>query len=116
MPFLIAGWMLSLGMFAPRHLSRTMRRRGFMPGSAPPSLAAIEISLLSLEKIFPRLASIAPLKCFTFAHLLWPAMLSVLVLRFQYSDSGVLPMSPGSRLRECCKLTRMLIEHKSALG
>src|SRR5436189_6298554 len=87
MPFLIAGWMLSLGMFAPRHLSRTMRRRGFMPGSALPSLAAIEISLLSLEKIFPRLASIAPLKCFTFAHLLWPAMAQYSVFSVQYSVS-----------------------------
>jgi hypothetical protein len=30
--------------------------------------------LLSLAKIFPRLASIAPLKCLTFAHLLCPAI------------------------------------------
>ncbi len=70
MPFLIARSMLSLGMFAARHLSSTIRNRGFIPGSGPANLAAIEISLLSLEKIFPRLASNAPLKCFTFAHLL----------------------------------------------
>ena len=40
-----------------------MRKRGFMSGSPPPILAAMVISLPSLEKIFPRLASIAPLKC-----------------------------------------------------
>ena len=34
------------------------------------------ISLLSFEKIFPRFASIAPLKCLTFAHLLCPDMFS----------------------------------------
>src|SRR5262252_871556 len=66
--------MLSLGMFAARHLSSTIRRRGFIAGSAPPILAAMAISLLSLEKILPRLASIAPLKCFTLAHLLCPAI------------------------------------------
>ena len=47
-----------------------------MFGSPPPSLAAMVISLLSFEKIFPRLASIAPLKCLTFAHLLCPDMFS----------------------------------------
>ena len=66
--------MLSLGMLAPRHLSSTMRSRGFMAGSPPPILTAMVISLLSLEKILPRLASIAPLKCFTLAHLLCPDM------------------------------------------
>ena len=58
------------GMFAARHLSNTMRKRGFISASPPPSLAAMVISLASLEKIRPRLASIAPLKCLTFAHLL----------------------------------------------
>src|SRR5258705_10291769 len=51
-----------------------MRSRGFIPGSPPPSLAAIVISLLNFEKIFPRFASSAPLKCLTFAHLLCPAI------------------------------------------
>ena len=62
-------------MLAVRHLSSTMRSRGFMSGSPPPILAAMVISRPSLEKIFPRLASIAPLKCLTFAHLLCPAMM-----------------------------------------
>src|SRR6266498_4843484 len=65
---------LSFGMFAARLLSRARRSRGFIPGSPPPILAAMVISLLSFAKILPRLASIAPLKCFTFAHLLCPAI------------------------------------------
>src|SRR6266516_7306244 len=69
--------MFSLGMLAARHLSSTMRRRGFILGSPPPILAAMVISLLSFEKILPRLASMAPLKCLTFAHLLCPAITSV---------------------------------------
>jgi hypothetical protein len=54
-----------------------MRRRGFMPGSPPPILAAMVISRPNLAKIFPRLASIAPLKCLTLAHLLCPDMVYV---------------------------------------
>src|SRR5260221_7507090 len=71
--------MLSLGMFAARHLSSTMRKRGFIAGSPPPSLHAMVISLASLAKIFARLASIAPLKCLTFAHLLCPAIRLLLI-------------------------------------
>src|SRR5262249_59719790 len=66
--------MLSLGMLAARHFSKTIRRRGFMSGSPPANFAAMAISLLNFEKILPRLASIAPLKCLTFAHLLCPAI------------------------------------------
>src|SRR5882672_498966 len=65
---------LSLGMFAARHFNSAIRKRGFILGSPPPIFAAIEISLLNFEKILPRFASIAPLKCFTFAHLLCPAI------------------------------------------
>ena len=68
--------MLSDGMFAVRHLSSTMRRRGFMSASAPPSLAATLSSRDSLAKMRARLASMAPLKCLTFAHLLCPAIFS----------------------------------------
>src|SRR5690242_17898045 len=91
--------MLSLGMLAALHLRRTIRNRGFMPESAPPSFTAIVISLLNFEKILPRLASIAPLKCLTFAHLLCPAIVSV----FQFA--GVCASTPtpfshaGTRLR-----------------
>src|SRR6185369_11149137 len=66
--------MLSDGMFAPRHLSSAMRNRGFMSGSPPPTLAATVISRDSLAKMRARLASMAPLKCMTFAHLLCPAI------------------------------------------
>src|SRR6516162_9344053 len=66
--------MLSFGIFAALHFKSTIRSRGFIPGSAPPNLAAMLISLLNLEKILPRLASRAPLKCLTFAHLLCPAI------------------------------------------
>src|SRR5215475_8696645 len=79
-------------MLAPRQRKSTMRRRGFMLGSPPPNLAATKISLLSLEKILPRLASIAPLKCLTLAHLLCPAIksLSLLIL----SDSHGYHLQP----------------------
>src|SRR5262245_59056010 len=93
--------MLSLGMLAERHLSRTMRRRGFIPGSPPPMRAAIVISLLSLAKIFPRLASIAPLKCLTLAHLLCPAITSMPESSFPDRRTQVLefrvasPRAPG---------------------
>src|SRR3974390_854583 len=83
--------MLSLGILAAGHLSSTMRRRGFISGSAPPNLAAMLISLLSLEKILPRWASIAPLKCLTLAHLLCPAIKSLSLL--------LLSASPGNHLR-----------------
>src|SRR5881296_1618205 len=66
--------MLSEGMFALRHFRSTMRKRGFMSGSDPPWRVQMVISLPSLAKIRPRLASIAPLKCLTFAHLLCPAI------------------------------------------
>src|SRR2546423_3843378 len=65
---------LSDGIFAERHLTSTMRSRGFIPGSPPPTFAVMAISRASFEKIFPRLASTAPLKCLTFAHLLCPAI------------------------------------------
>src|SRR2546421_8724902 len=79
--------MLSMGILAARHLSNAMRKRGFMSGSAPPILVAIAISLPSFEKIRPRLASIAPLKCLTFAHLLCPAM--SIPLRFHQDSRPV---------------------------
>ena len=62
-------------MLAARHLSKTMRKRGFMVVSLPASLVAMAISLPSLAKILARFESIAPLKCFTLAHLLCPAIM-----------------------------------------
>src|SRR5208282_23105 len=75
-PRLMARSMLSLGMLAARHFNSTIRKRGFIAASPPASLAAMLISLLNFANIFARLASIPPLKCFTFAHLLCPAIKS----------------------------------------
>src|SRR5712692_4470888 len=66
--------MLSLGMLWARAVWIALRKRGFAVGSPPPALAAIVISFESLLKIFPRFASIAPLKRLTFDHLLCPAI------------------------------------------
>src|SRR5580698_6965689 len=66
---------LSLGILDARHLSKTMRKRGFIDGSPPANLAAMAISLPNLAKILARFASTAPLKCFTLAHLLCPAII-----------------------------------------
>jgi len=48
-------------MLSPRAVAMAWRRRGLKLGSPPPALVATVISLESLLKIFPRLASIAPL-------------------------------------------------------
>src|SRR5207247_1203696 len=73
-PFLMARWMLSDGRLALRHFSTTMRKRGFRSGSPPPSRAAMVSSRESFAKARARLASMATLKCLTFAHLLCPAI------------------------------------------
>src|SRR5205085_7389597 len=67
---------LSFGMLAERAARMALRNLGFPSGSPPPLFAAIEISFDSLLKILPRLASMAPLKRFTFDHLLCPAITS----------------------------------------
>src|ERR1700726_4968471 len=65
---------LSFGILWARAAWMALRRRGLPFGSPPPVLAAILISLESLLKIWPRFASIAPLKRLTFDHLLCPAI------------------------------------------
>src|SRR5271156_1934988 len=87
-PRLMARSILSLGMLAARHLSNTMRRRGFMVVSLPASLVAMAISLPNLAKILARLESIAPLKCFTLAHLLCPAIIVLVVISGAASMGG----------------------------
>src|SRR6516164_11335628 len=64
--------MLSFGMLCVRAAWIALRRRGFALASPPPVFAAIVISFDNLLKIFPRFASIAPLKRLTFDHLLCP--------------------------------------------
>ena len=51
-----------------------LRSRGFIVGSPPPMREATVISLMSRVKILPRFASWRPLRCWMFAHLLWPAI------------------------------------------
>src|ERR1035437_9113923 len=67
---------LSLGMLTPLPLSTARRRRGLKPISPPPILAATVISLAILEKVAPRFSSWRPLRCWIFAHLECPAMLT----------------------------------------
>src|SRR5450755_398786 len=77
-PRLAARSMVSLGMLLSSALSTASRNRGLPEGSAPPSLAATVISRIRRVKILPRLASVAAFLCLMFAHLLWPAMMTVL--------------------------------------
>src|SRR5471032_751934 len=65
---------LSFGMLFSYALSTARRSRGFIDGSPPPMREATVISLMSRVKILPRFASWRPLRCWMFAHLLWPAI------------------------------------------
>src|SRR5664279_1805033 len=67
---------LSLGMLTPLPLSMARRRRGLKLASPPPILAATVISLAILEKAAPRFSSWRPLRCWIFAHLECPDMLT----------------------------------------
>lgn len=78
MPFLTAFSMLLRGMDRPRALFIASRRRGFMSGSPPASLAATVISLANFENNLARFLSWAPLRCWMFAHLECPAMATLL--------------------------------------
>src|SRR5512140_2435602 len=73
-PRFIARSMLSFGTLLSVALSTASRRRGFMSGSPPPMRAATVTSLMRRVKILPRFASWRPLRCWMFAHLLWPAI------------------------------------------
>ena len=58
------------GMLALRHLSRIIRRRGFMSASGPPTRTAMPISRASLANTFAFLASVAPFFRLIVDHLL----------------------------------------------
>src|SRR6188768_1833068 len=66
--------MLSLGMLAALASATTVRSRGFIAGSPPPTRAATVSSLMMRVKILPRLASRAPFLCLMECHLEWPDM------------------------------------------
>src|SRR3954447_6687385 len=64
--------MLSFGIEYERAFSIAFASAMFVPGSAPPSLAATRIERESLVNSLPRLASAAPFLCLIVDHLLCP--------------------------------------------
>ena len=64
--------MLSAGMLAALASAMTVRRRGLLSGSPPPSRAATVSSLMMRVKSLPRFASAAPFLCLIECHLEWP--------------------------------------------
>ena len=75
MPRLIARSMVSLGMFCALASETALRSRAFASTSPlPPVRAATVISLISLVKSLPRLASRAPFLCLIVCHLECPDM------------------------------------------
>src|SRR5215475_14424885 len=63
---------VSPGMLWARAARTAVRKRGLALTSPPPRRAATVISLMSLVKIFPRLASLAAFLCLMVLHLEWP--------------------------------------------
>src|SRR5262244_3548174 len=63
---------VSPGMLWARAARTAVRSRGLAFASPPPRRAATVISLMSLVKIFPRLASLAAFLCLMVLHLEWP--------------------------------------------
>src|ERR1700712_5027844 len=74
-PFLMARVMLSAGMLTSLASSMACLSRKLAAGSPPPMRAATVISLTTLVKTAPFLASAAPLVRLMVDHLLWPLML-----------------------------------------
>ena len=70
--------MVSRRILAPSALSIAVRNAGLLAGSAPPDFTATLISRSTLVKILARLASCPALRCLMLAHLLCPAMLTLL--------------------------------------
>src|SRR3954466_7092393 len=66
--------MLSVGMLEAFAVVTAVRRRGLALMSPPPIFAATVISLISLVKILPRLASFAAFLCLIVLHFEWPDM------------------------------------------
>src|SRR6202035_2864963 len=64
--------MLSFGIDCWRAVVTAVRRRGLALISPPPIRAATVISLISLVKALPRLASVAAFLCLIELHFEWP--------------------------------------------
>src|SRR5438128_1405599 len=77
-PFLIARSMFSLGIDCWRAVVTAVRRRGLALMSPPPRRAATVISLISLVKALPRLASVAAFLCLIELHFEWPDIARIL--------------------------------------
>src|SRR6478752_7318909 len=71
-PRLTARSMLSLGTEDFLAFWMASQSVGFPSGSAPPTLAATSMFLISLANSLPRLASLAAFWCLVVAHLEWP--------------------------------------------
>src|SRR5438132_9552141 len=89
--------MLSLGIDASLAFCTARPSVAFMFGSPPPSLAATVIARASLVNSLPRRASTIAFLCLIPAHLLCPAMRSILV-------------APGGRSRR-----PQVVEHQRVL-
>ena len=76
MPRWTARLMVSAGIDSPLASLTALRSRGLPSMSPPPIRAATVISLISLVKSLPRLASSAPFFRLIVAHLEWPLMLA----------------------------------------
>src|SRR5271166_65493 len=73
--------MVSAGIDSPLASLTALRSLGLPSMSPPPMRAATVISLISLVKSLPRLASSAPFFRLIVAHLEWPLMLASLRAR-----------------------------------
>ena len=70
--------MLAVGMLEARAFISSVRKVRFVTGSLPFARTEIIISLATLLKILPRLASLACFLCLIFAHALCPLILHLL--------------------------------------
>src|SRR5690606_6712281 len=95
----IARLMLSAGICCALASATALRSRGLPSTSPPPMRAAVVISLISLVKILPRTASLAPFFRLIVAHLEWP------LIRPPIAKLGITHKAPMAFLgppQSCC--------------
>src|SRR5262249_3661316 len=98
----MARLMVSAGIDCPLASLTALRTRGLPSTSPPPMRAATVISLISLVKSLPRLASSAPFFRLIVAHLEWPLMVSSLraVAGLEYPPQKAAQASGGPPARQ----------------